>query len=349
MKKILILYSKTGGGHLRAAEAIAEAFKEKDCEVVLIDALSKTNSDEQFHPDKVFIVFSTTLLPLYNFLYHLTNNKFGTSVIRRIIKAYWGKGLAKAVQAHAPDLIISTHTSPTPTTIAAKLTCPFVTVCTDLGEPHALWYDKTVDAFIVANDNIANYYKKNNSNESNIEVLGLPIKNIYSTISPSRVATKNILIVGGGSGSGHIDQQVAILQSTFPEHTFSVICGMNTELQKSLAQKEYPNVKLFGFVDNLAEHIAHADIVLTKAGPASIIEAASLKKPLIISSWIGPQEKDNVDYVIDNHLGVYCPDFSKLPEAINTIYAKYNEFSTNDIQIKNGSEKIADYLLKRFF
>lgn len=63
-----------------------------------------------------------------------------------------------------------------------------------------------------------------------------------------------------------------------------------------------------GFIEKMAEYMVAADILVSKAGPGTISEAAALSLPIMLTSFLPGQEEGNVDYVIDGHFGAFCPD-----------------------------------------
>jgi UDP-N-acetylglucosamine:LPS N-acetylglucosamine transferase len=63
-----------------------------------------------------------------------------------------------------------------------------------------------------------------------------------------------------------------------------------------------------GFVEKMAEYMVAADILVSKAGPGTISEAAALSLPVLMTSFLPGQEEGNVDFVVDAGFGAYCPD-----------------------------------------
>jgi UDP-N-acetylglucosamine:LPS N-acetylglucosamine transferase len=63
-----------------------------------------------------------------------------------------------------------------------------------------------------------------------------------------------------------------------------------------------------GFVERMAEYMVAADILVSKAGPGTISEAAALSLPVLLTSFLPGQEEGNVNYVVDGGFGAYCPD-----------------------------------------
>jgi len=63
-----------------------------------------------------------------------------------------------------------------------------------------------------------------------------------------------------------------------------------------------------GFVTKMAEYMVAADVLVSKAGPGTISEAAALSLPVMLTSFLPGQEEGNVDYVVDNNFGAFCSD-----------------------------------------
>ena len=69
-----------------------------------------------------------------------------------------------------------------------------------------------------------------------------------------------------------------------------------------------------GFVTNMAEYMAASDVLVTKAGPGTIAEAAAVGLPVMLTSFLPGQEEGNADFVIEKEFGTLIPDYD--PVAI---------------------------------
>lgn len=351
MKKIVVFYSKTGSGHLRAAQALKEEIEaqKKDVEVILYDGLETTELGIKFNPALGFTLLSNEFLGLFNFIYLITNNKFGVKFLRSLIKGVWGKKIRDIIEKEKPDLIITTHHHISPATIPNyHAQAPFLTIVTDLGYPHIIWYDKKVSRIITPTETMAEYARKI-LEDKNGQVISIdyPLKNHFSPVRSSGFSD-TILVLGGGSGSGNILGQVKVLLKNIPSKKIVVVCGNNKRLFNQLTQIKNSKLEVHGFVDHLIKLYNETDIVVTKAGPGTIVEAATLRKPLIITSWVGLQEKDNINFVTDNNLGIYEPEIKKLPQAIDKIYANYDDYTKGQKFFDQGTKKIVEYILKEY-
>ncbi len=76
----------------------------------------------------------------------------------------------------------------------------------------------------------------------------------------------------------------------------------------SLDSNGVVSVVPLGFVKNMAEYMVAADVLISKAGPGTISEAAALSLPVMLTSFLPGQEEGNVDYVVDGGFGSFCQD-----------------------------------------
>lgn len=73
-----------------------------------------------------------------------------------------------------------------------------------------------------------------------------------------------------------------------------------------------------GFISQMAEYMVAADVLVTKAGPGTIAEAASLGLPVMLTSFLPGQEEGNVDFVVDGGFGGFSSNFFKMAEEVSS-------------------------------
>ena len=59
-----------------------------------------------------------------------------------------------------------------------------------------------------------------------------------------------------------------------------------------------------------------ADVLVTKAGPGTIAEAAALGLPVLLTSYLPGQEAGNVDVVVDGGCGTYEEDPGGIADTV---------------------------------
>jgi UDP-N-acetylglucosamine:LPS N-acetylglucosamine transferase len=63
-----------------------------------------------------------------------------------------------------------------------------------------------------------------------------------------------------------------------------------------------------GFVEEMAKFMVATDVLVSKAGPGTISEAAAVSLPVLLTSYLPGQEEGNIDFVIDAGFGAFCSD-----------------------------------------
>merc|ERR1711957_51445 len=95
------------------------------------------------------------------------------------------------------------------------------------------------------------------------------------------------------------------------------------------------NVVGLGFVTNMAEYMVATDVLVSKAGPGTIAEAAALGLPVMITSFLPGQEAGNVDIVVEGKFGIY----RKYPNEIaGTVTDWLNDDTLVEKMSKNSAE-----------
>lgn len=352
--RILILHSRTGGGHGRVAQTLRDhlLLQEPGARVTLVDGLERTDLGIRVDPARTFLTLTTTLIHFYNLNYRLTNRPWMVPVLRGLIRQSVGRTLARIVREAAPDVVISTHHFISPSTVMGTDLPPFVMVVSDLGRPHRIWFDPRIHTVYVPSEEMAAYARESlgaAGQAAGVEMLGFPID--AGSTGPTRpdARTGSLLVMGGGAGTGAIDRLVHALLRDLPEHRVIVICGWNAKLRRILESWQQPNLEVHGFVQNVPELMARSDIVISKAGPVSIMETVAAGRPMVITDWVGMQEQDNVDFVVDHGLGLFCKQPEKLGDAVRSVYARYEQFvAAKPRNVEHGPERIAAHILEQW-
>jgi 1,2-diacylglycerol 3-beta-galactosyltransferase len=129
-----------------------------------------------------------------------------------------------------------------------------------------------------------------------------------------------VLITGGGEGSGGIWRRAAALVRRVDGVTVVAVCGRNGGLRRrldALAARSADRLVVKGFVDNMADWLRCADVVVGKAGPGTIAEATCAGTPLLLTSHVPGQERGNVRYVVMAGAGRYVPTVRQLVREVH--------------------------------
>jgi 1,2-diacylglycerol 3-beta-galactosyltransferase len=227
------------------------------------------------------------------------------------------------------ELVVSVHpliNTPVRRALAGR-GIPFATVVTDMVSTHAAWYDAYARPIIVATDEAKHRALKLGMRADQVYVIGQPVAESFCHPPEDRAALRRklgwpedrpvILLVGGGEGMGPLhDTAKAIDHARLPA-ALVVICGRNRKLKERLEAHNWQiPVLIYGFVREMPDFMAAADILVTKAGPGTISEAFIAGLPLVLYARLPGQEDGNVTYVIDHGAGAWAPDSDLVVEVL---------------------------------
>ena len=323
MRKILFLFSDTGGGHRSAAEAIIEAIHlefpgQADCEMVDFFKLYSPppfNRAPQIYP-------SLSRMPrVWGAGYRISNGNRRTLAFYSAVWPYIQRRLRRLVDEHPADLIVSVHqvTNIPVSRIASVRQIPFITVVTDMVSTHAAWFAPHATQIIVPTREAYLHGLENKVRPEQMTIVGMPVAERFAHAPGSREEIRArlgwpadrpvILMVGGGEGVGPLEAMATALDRSGLPVALAVVTGRNQALRDRLARRPW-RIPAFinGFVTEMPQFMHAADILVTKAGPGTISEAFIAGLPLILYSKMPGQEDGNVSFVCTTGSGVWSPE-----------------------------------------
>ena len=146
------------------------------------------------------------------------------------------------------------------------------------------------------------------------------------------------MVSGGGIGAGSVKDAAESLASRKELKTI-VICGSNKLLFSRLTKKYAgaENIRIVGFVPDMENYYAAADIGIMKPGGLSLSEAMAARLPLFLMDPIPGQEQLNMDYVC--RLGAAMPLLQPHKAAESALALLNDEVRLGSVQ--KELEKIA--------
>ncbi len=323
-KRIRILYADTGGGHRSAAEAILQGLRNvsgDEHDLGLVNAFDMLpfpfKGAEETYP--IWVNYGRMA---YGLGFHATNGR------RRVVAMRWAfEPLADPVAdaflaAYPAELYISCHPG-------YNLTVPdairrngarakFVNVVTDLVSGHVAHFNPLTDHCIVPTDEARKQAIENLVPPDRITVCGQPVWPDFRERMGNRAETRAalklredlpmVLMMSGGDGMGTLGPNARDVAFSGLPIQLVVVTGRNRAVKGEL---EFINARipmtLLGFVNNVPELMGAADILCSKAGPGTISEAFIAGLPILLFDKVPGQEDGNVDYVVNQGAGAWCP------------------------------------------
>jgi 1,2-diacylglycerol 3-beta-galactosyltransferase len=205
---------------------------------------------------------------------------------------------------------------------------PLGVVVADLVTIHTAWRYRKATWYVTPTAEARQTFIAAGIDPNAVHAFGLPIGRSFSQDPGYKPSLRQrlslpphqpiVLIVGGGSGSGPIEAAVAALSSADLAIFLVVVTGRNERLYQRLIQKtSNQTCRILRFVNDMADWMHTADVLVTKAGPATIIEAIHCGLPMVLTGAL-PQEQGNVAHVLSHGLGL----LATTPQEITTCVCK---------------------------
>jgi 1,2-diacylglycerol 3-beta-galactosyltransferase len=345
---VLFLFSDTGAGHRRAAEAVTEALGARypgQFLPVLCDPLAGPGAARLARSLARIYGPAVRWAPwAWGLAYHATNSRAAVAVVSRTAFLGADTVVRDQVAAAQPAVVVCCHPlTIRPAMLAARpgrrcagrdgsgrdgagrdgagrdgsgrdRTVPVLTVTTDLAGLHASWRYPRADLITVPTAQAAAECLSAGLPPDRCTVAGLPVHSAAQagpTQPAERLAMRRhlglpddsfvVLLTGGGEGCGRLGRRATAIAARLPGVHVVVACGRNERLHdrlhRRLAGQADGVMTVLGFVANFTDWLRCADVVVSKAGPGVIAEAACCGTPLLLTSHLPGQERRNIEIV----------------------------------------------------
>jgi 1,2-diacylglycerol 3-beta-galactosyltransferase len=362
--RVLLLFSDTGGGHRSAAEALIEAWNADHPGRVQVELVDLFRFHTPFPLNLAGPSYPVTIKwfsPVWLAGYRSSDGPRRAWTIARAGYHYVRRRVRRLLVEHPADAVVSVHplfnhcVNWVLRDLGLRL--PYTTVVTDLWTAHAFWFYPDVQHLIVPTEGARERAIRCGVAPARIAVRGLPLARRYTANlkeTRDRAAIRSrlglapdgrvVLLAGGGEGMGPLEKMTRALDTalpvTGPPTQLVVIAGRNAKLQTRLQATTWRRpVRVEGFVTNMPDWMAAADVLVTKAGPGTITEGLVSGLPLVLMSKVPGQEDGNVDYVTSQKLGIWEPKPERAAEQVRRWFEPGNSdldaMSTRARQLAN--------------
>ena len=372
-QRIGFLYLKTGGGHISGANALVARLKEKypdNAEYIPQNGFKDTNRVSRIFFEKGYLATSNYFELGYVAFYQLTKSKTVLTFCTWLLRPFIVKNLVTFLKAEKITKLVCLHEVLIPLARIAidrvNPKIPLISIVMDPFTAHPSWfYVKNTELIVFSQKLQKEAIEHYGFKPERVHQFPLMLSRSFDrryTLEEKIAAKKKhgipldkkiVLAVGGGEG---LKSTLAIVNAFIfqrcPAHLV-IICGKNkvlkTQLEILLKTTQITNIQVFGFVSFMPDLINVSDCVITKSGPATVMETLSAGKPLILASYVRGQELGNMLYVVNNNLGWYIPKPRKIIKKVKEIITDDSllrsiEKKIDTMHIKNGLDPIADFI-----
>jgi processive 1,2-diacylglycerol beta-glucosyltransferase len=333
--RVLILSASSGAGHVRAAQALEQAFRARgDSHVEHIDTIGYVSKLFQRLYDDAYIAMVRRAPGLMGLLYDRTDQPWSHPRRRLALDRLNTQPMIRLLKRVQPDLCIATHFLPAEILAwlisKKKLKARHVIVVTDY-DVHAMWFCRTVDRYDVAIPEAAEYLAGIGVPREKLRVTGIPIDPLFEVLVGRDEARRKLglsascqvlLISAGGYGLGPVEQLVKSLLALERPWQIVAIAGKSEKLRNRMEQLAKTSGKLkdggnrlvaVGFTKEMDQYMAAADALIGKSGGLTTSEALARALPMILIEPIPGQEERNADHLLEAGAAIRC---NNLPAAV---------------------------------
>lgn len=337
--KILIATVTCGAGHLQAAAALEEAWRllrPRDT-VLRLDVLDFTPKLYRKAYVEGYMQLVERAPELWGLIFNLTDRSARTrrlTRLRRLLARLPTEKFTRELKRFAPAAVLCTHYMPLE--IMGRLKAKArgaiapctVSVVTDF-EAHALWLEPGVDLYCVAAEETKARLVARGAEAKNVLVTGIPIAQKFGQPVATPAVRKRLglrddlptlLVLSGGFGMGPVTEILSELNKLETAVQILVVCGRNEELRRELAvlDRRHPT-HVLGFVSNMHELMAVADLVITKPGGLTSSEALAIGRPIFVLNPIPGQEAANSDFLLEHGAAAKANRVEDLPFRVEKL------------------------------
>jgi len=366
-KKVLILTTNYGDGHLKVARSIEKELIKKDPNI----QVKILNLFHEAHPyineciRYLYLKCYSKMPKIYDLLYYSTKDIKRNFYINNLIGLFGKRTLRKNLGQMKPDLVLNTFPVLAMPILykKGKTNVPCYTVITDYGI-HSQWIDPGVSRYFIGHEALYKQLIDQGVSADKVEVTGIPVNIESEGITREELVEKyNLnttqypivtLLAGANGVISSLDKIVDRLYKIEPKIQVIIACGKNKMLkartEKVVEGKYNDRIKVFGFVDNLHEIMRGSDIVITKAGGITTTEALNMNVPLIIFGSPAGQEKENTKFLLNSNCAFYAKNYKQLLSTLTNVLRNKDLVKdmidkTKHISVSGGSYKIAEFIL----
>jgi processive 1,2-diacylglycerol beta-glucosyltransferase len=336
-EKILILTGNYGDGHVQVAQALYESIQLRfpTLEPVIFDFMEYTHPYSKHVSRSLYFQGIKKFPKVYGYVYQQTRRMNPISkMMKKIFSTGMGRML-KLIEEVQPAVVVSTF--PLAAAVMSKLKSlgltdiPTITTITDHTD-HSCWIYPYTDKYIVGSGIVRDSLIHLGVGEARIAVTGIPIRQQFlQSIQREEIFQKynldlhlpTVLVMGGGCGLiGEGSSTIKKFEELPQTIQIIIVCGRNEKLQmklKAKLQNSKHHIRLTGYLNNVQELMAIADLMITKPGGVSTFEAIAMELPMLLYKPIPGQEEDNAKFLVQSGVAIQAMKAGDLMDHLSKL------------------------------
>lgn len=375
-----------GGGHLAPAWALKRqfdllAYPDLDVRVVNLGRELRTRLLSLVY--RTYWNAALRYPPLINAFYRGADNPFFMKVLDRLVGIAYLSRFVGYLEREKPDLVVSTYFTFTHylelLRRVGQLDATFIVLNPEPFDAHYVWFSHAADWNMVFSEKSRREIIGKGIRRRSVKLFPFPINPAFGRRAAPQARLRRelglaeapftLLFFFGAEGRGPARKYLAELASRRLDLQVVVVCGRNDRLAAQLrdydraleaaprdgrgaassaAPGRTARLAVRGFVSNLPDYIAAADVVVGKSGPNQVFETLLQERPLVISSFLA-NERRTAEWVLSNRVGWLCRTPERFVSLVERLLAKPEtiaEYRRNirKLSLRSGAPEICEFL-----
>ncbi len=334
-KRVLIMSTSAGTGHLRAAEALEHKFRQHPGagEVVNEDALQYTNPLFRDFYSKLYATLVESAPTFLGWWYQRSDEPWKTDGMRIALDRLNTAPLVRFIGEFRPDITVCTHFMLvgiiSHLVAGGQLATQLSIVVTDFDFP-AMWLSRVFHRYFVALEEARAHLGQIGLPADRVTVSGIPIADGFAAPKerPALCAELGLrpdvpllLVSAGALGGGPAEAVVQELLKLRRDFQAVAVCGRNEALRERLAALVggHRHLVVMGYTERMDDWMAAAHLFIGKPGGLTTAEAMASRLPMVIVSPIPRQEQRNSDHLLEEGAAIKINDLLTLSYKVDRL------------------------------
>lgn len=333
MKSVLFFSVSIGAGHDLAAQALVQEINRRypDCRTKIVDTFKYINPVL----NKVIVgsyMESLKFNPkIWGYLYDQAEQGDKLVDLSQILSKLVSAKMKKLLAEFDPEAIVCTHAFPAGILSILKgnghIQVPLIGVTTDY-TVHPFWIHSNIDKYVIPCRELVPEIESFGVEPGKIMPTGIPLRDQFTMQFDRHTARCRLeleekttfLVMGGGLGLGEIEKIIMELGNSGLDIQIVSVTGKNDRLRTKLQLIKAANtIKVFGFVDNMAEVMSACDFIITKPGGLTTAEVLAVGLPMIIINPLPGQEDRNTEFLLNSGVAIKIRKINNLVSQIKQL------------------------------
>jgi len=341
-RRVCILTLSVGTGHLRASEVVQRALYDgaDPIEVKVVDALDSAQS--WFHwlyVDPYWWMLRHAPW-LWRKLFERRQRKLHRATAPDWVFRRGCRGVLRQIKNYAPHLVIVTEIGAAEIAALGRregwFNAPILAVQTDF-QTELPWVQGGIDMYCVASGEARGQLIGWGVLPNRVLLSGIPVDPAFSLpfdrgdlVQALGLDARRpvVLVMGGGMGPVPLDKVVASLELCGVPMQVLAVAGHDRGLRQRLELlrgRIAIALRPFGWIDNIPELMAAADLLITKPGGLTAAEALAAGLPMILTHPIPGPEERHVRYLEQKGVALHADKLDDLPRLASRLLSSPEE------------------------